>query len=227
MSADSNASILFDAAGKPLAVTPATVLPSAQSSILVSGCDYAATPGAQAVKVDNVGNVWTLNSDLGPGSATAAMHLRTPLLNGTSQNMVVNGSSTNQTFKWAAASTTASYVITGLAFVMTTSALGFKGIYFGTNQATLANGILAQATIGGVARQLANIKINEDFLSFSGPVVISTSGATDALTARLLFRQPINAGSGDSISVVIRDNLTTSGTVYYLSAYVSGMQFTT
>lgn len=226
MSTDSNASILFDTAGRPLSATPATALPTAQSSLLVSGSDYAATPGAQAMKVDALGNVWTYNSDLGPGSSPAAMHLRTPLLNGTSQNMVVNALTTNQTFKWTPPTTTASYILTGLMFVMTTSSLGFKGMYFGTSQSTLANGILAQVNIGSSRTQLANIKINEDFLSFSGPVVISTSGSTDALTARLTFRQPIVAGSGDGVSVIIRDNLTATNTIYYLSAYVSGMQIT-
>lgn len=235
----SNAAILVDGQGRPVTSQPTTALATgtlAQTSVLVSGSDYAATPNAQTPKVDASGNQYVLTAQNGPNGATGANVLRTPVLNSSSQSLIVNGATTNVAFTWVPSTTTASYIITGINFVISSYSVIMQGKYWMALSGGLTNGILVQVSSGGVFSTLATLKINEDFLSFSGIPTINLSGSTDYIQARLSFSQPIAANSGDGVRITVRDNLTTNtgggllsaGTanLYYASAYVEGIRLT-
>jgi hypothetical protein len=144
------------------------------------------------------------------------------LLNGTSDDMTIDGSSTPVEFKFVADSTgTYDY------FIQDVSVHGQdNGIKYYSNflaMSVLTNGLLVQATTEAGTRDLTinPIKRTEDFkheftrgkpynYSFEQPPGI------DDVLATLEFPQPIilRAGTSDKISIYVRDNLTSVTTLH-------------
>ena len=83
----------------------------------------------------------------------------------------------------------------------------------------LPNGILLEITVGGDTSTLGVIKQTEDFLAISGGFgsaagdFLDRDGTNDVMTATIALGggAKLTAGSGDKVSVTIRDDTTDSG----------------
>lgn len=147
-------------------------------------------------------------------------------LNTGSHDMKVNGGGTDVPF-WFPADATDDIVLTGLRIVFSANTIDFDGSSFGKGS-ELSTGIQVNivADNGAFVEELANITLNEDFfrlLQFS----ISQAGTTDAMAATLPFggRVVLEAGTGDKVEVIIRDNMTGAALgVNYLTATLYGVK---
>lgn len=236
--------LLYDWSGKPVSTAaapltcrPAQALSAPQGGVVALGSDYAAAPLAQVPRIDPTGNLHVISTPNGPESTSAANAIRAPLTTTAGvSSMVVNAGNTNAVYSWSAATSTASYLITGINFVISASSVIMKGGYWMALLGGLTDGVLVQASSQGVYSQLAVLKINEDFLAYCHPANINVIGSTDFIQARIPLKQPIKAGSGDGVQVVVRDNLNTntggglftSGTpnLYYMHAFAEGIRLT-
>lgn len=150
------------------------------------------------------------------------------LLNGGSEDMVVNGGTTPVVFSYDA-DTTDGYniLLTSLRLVFSAAFFEFSGATFGKGGGALSTGVCVDivADNGMFVDQLAVLNVNEDFLrllDFS----ISQSGATDVLAASLPFggRVLLEGGTSDNLTVTVRDNLTIGARgINYFTATVYGV----
>ena len=142
-------------------------------------------------------------------------------VNGSSENMLVDGSSTVVNFDFVA-DPTDDLAINSLLLVFSADDFEFDGSSFGPNS-VLSNGIDLQTIIGGVTTTVFCIKQNEDFLRVPGRTpIVNNTGPKDIMAIDLSFGGlvKLTAGSADKVRVQIQDNLTSvklkylTGTVY-------------
>lgn len=130
-------------------------------------------------------------------------------------DLVVDGSTTAQTFTFGADPAKDLYV-NEVRLVLTTLNLTFDGNSFG-NQMALGNGCLVEITAdNGKTGVLGNIKINEDLLKFATPSMglpVAQNGDFDVImvSRTLSGAMILRAGTSDNIKVTIRDDIVFAG----------------
>lgn len=114
--------------------------------------------------------------------------------------------------------------INELRFIMSISQVKFNGDSFGSRRA-LTNGISIEVQSDQSYTLLANIRINEEFLSFNAPgnIVLMGSGSEDVVISGLNLAGAVvlRAGSGDFVKVTVRDDLT-HPSYYHLRCAIYG-----
>lgn len=195
-------------------------------SKIVTVIDDVTTPANKRFMVEaDIKPGASINTVVGNVAATGAVSEL--LLNGSSEDMVVDGSSTPVIFSYNAEATY-DVQLTSLRLVFSAAFFDFIGASFGKGGGALSNGIEVKITAnnGDFVSTMAVLKVNEDFLrllEFS----ISQSGSTDVMAASVVFggRILLKSGSSDKVEVTINDNLTAgSRGIYYFTANAYGIQ---
>lgn len=140
------------------------------------------------------------------------------LLNSSSKDLTVDGSSVNVTFSYSPGS--GSVRINALSCILKddgTTDLNKFGVLTG-----LTNGLLIKATISGVDYQITVIKDNADFVTrfsknhFGSGAILSLLGvptpegfgnSNNTFIGRMELPHPLILTDSDAISVVVRDNI--------------------
>lgn len=135
------------------------------------------------------------------------------LLNGSSSEMAVNGSSTPVEFSFTPASGE-TWVLSSLSILIMDSGLTLYS-YFGAINSGLTNGLQLILGINGNTYEIANVKNNAELvLTFSSDsTIMPPSGfleVGDAYMGTFKFSAPIllSNSTGDFIKIKVRDNLT-------------------
>lgn len=135
------------------------------------------------------------------------------LLNGSVDDMAVDGSVANQTFEIAPPADQIWRISQWAIFIQDEK--GFDITSYGSN-GVLTNGMLVQGTFGGATSDLLSfpIKSNADIISVTYEMDLKTFGnADDVLIARWRFTDcgqfvRLDGSQGDKLKVVIRDDMT-------------------
>jgi len=142
--------------------------------------------------------------------------------NGTSPNLLVDGSATPVEFVYNAhASQDTS--LQELHFTLASNSITFGSNYFGSTSGPLSNGLLVEVTSGGVTGTVANLVQNEDFVTFSSPGgfqwVVSSK---DLLSSTYLIGGGLvlKGGTSDKVKITVRDDIDSAGV--YLRCFVKG-----
>jgi len=220
--------VLYDASGNPIGVVlDGSVYRLETRTRLSDGTNYQ-----DFIQDTDNGNVWRAQTEalIAPGS-TVNIGTGIPsnpadlvigfCLNGSSKNMLVDGSGTAVNFDFGPSGSDI-YAIQELLLVFTADDFEFDGLSFGPNVA-LTTGINVQTVIDSNVTILSNVSSNEDFLRFPGrPPIVNNTGPKDLLAASLGFGGLVKlyGADGDSIRVTINDDLTSvkfkylTGTVF-------------
>jgi len=146
------------------------------------------------------------------------------LMNGGSEDMLVNGSGTPVAFTYAPGAGTV-VAVESLQLVFAADDFEFDGSSFGPNSA-LSNGIKVETDVGGSVVEIFNITQNEDFLRIPGrPPIVNNTGPKDILAASFAFGSlaRLDGDDSDQMIVTVRDNLT-SVKFKYLTATIYGSE---
>ena len=134
-----------------------------------------------------------------------------------SSNMLVDGSAVPKVFSYNA-DPIKDIKLSEFRLVLSASSLDFVGHNFG-DITELTNGIRIVVKSNGVLTDLANIKVNEDLLSFhsTGSIFVDESGPRDVISVGYLLGGAIvlKGGTDDYLGIIIRDNLTSSSFAYF------------
>lgn len=156
------------------------------------------------------------------GVANVANTIALPMLSSGAAALNVNGGTTAQVFSVAAQSKLVTIYAVRIVFVFT--AVAFNGTNFGN--AAITKGIAIGATISGAAQgPAATLKTNEDFFLLNGSATLTSPGTGILLNGSCLFNQPLAAGSSDTVTVTVQDNLSGTNNVYG-RAYAYGIRAT-
>lgn len=128
------------------------------------------------------------------------------LLNGTAENMAVNGSATAQVYAHAISSGETWY-ISSLRLCIT-DGVGWGPTKFGDITGSLTNGVLIEYSSGGINYQILNIKNNTNMLGFEVKLIPDIMGVGTTAVLIYTFQPNITLVAGDYVRVSIRDNLT-------------------
>lgn len=183
-------SILFNTSGSPIGTT----FDGTNTRLCVDSRPYLGVSAQQ--------QAW--------GAAPAVQTLAVPLVKSGSPALNVNGSSTPVTFSMP--SNTKLQTIYALRLVFTFTTVTFNGSNFGA--AAITNGISIGYSVGGSTGTIYTIKTNEDFYLANGGGLLTSAGTGILVTSVVLFNQPLGAGSTDTITVTISDNLTVTNILY-------------
>lgn len=190
------------------------------ASILFNTDGYAV-----GVVQDNLTYRLQVETNIKPGSSILAgavpndpqLIIASKLLNGSSSNMLVDGSVSPVSFKYNADSLK-DIKLSELRLVLVANSLDFIGTHFGAIS-TLTNGVNLEVKSNGVVTTLANLKLNEDFLLFhsTNSIFLNESGPKDVIAAGYLLGGAIvlKAGTDDYLGIVIQDNLTDTSFAYF------------
>lgn len=213
---------LYDHNGNPLSVQDGVAYPAGNDHLLIGGVhesdgntyharmrDDFATPATKRILVEAaIAPGSSIATTTGASAGEGAVAER--LLNGSSYDMVVNGSGTPVTFQFDALPVD-DVVLNSLRLVFSAGFFDFTGNAFGKGGGALSNGVTASivSNNGAFSGQLAELMVNEDFLrllDFS----VSQAGSTDVMAASVPFTGNIRlvGGSSDYVRVTINDNLT-------------------
>ena len=183
----------------------------------------------------NTGGIYAMLPSVGSGPAVRAV--QRVFSNGAATDMTVDGSNTAQVFSIAPQASSLSISGVGLEMI-TVNNIVFSGASFGGRYynpgllgvgagyfppGALAKGLMLQVTSGGVTTVLANLTVNEDFMTsqmgFTGG---SLTGATDNIRCRFEMRQPLVMGTSDQLSWTVRDNMNNNQGIVELRSYAWG-----
>jgi len=190
------------------------------ASILFNTDGYAV-----GVVQDNLTYRLQVETNIKPGSSILAgavpndpqLIIASKLLNGSSSNMLVDGSVSPVSFKYNADSLK-DIKLSELRLVLVANSLDFIGTHFGAIS-TLTNGVNLEVKSNGVVTTLANLKLNEDFLLFhsTNSIFLNESGPKDVIAAGYLLGGAIvlKAGTDDYLGIVIQDDLTNTSFAYF------------
>jgi len=135
--------------------------------------------------------------------------------NNGSPSLNVDGSDTPVVFSFDA-DAYQDTIVHELRVGVTTQDFVFDGTKFGLKD-SLDNGVLIEVVLSGQAYELANIKLNEDWLFFSNSsagvgTILNNTGPKDVMAVGFGFESvTLSAGSSDQIRVTIRDDLSGGG----------------
>lgn len=180
---------------------------------------------ADAATVIQDGSAYRLQVEATTGEPATTNLVREFLENGGSNSLIVNGSGTPVAFTFSAHATN-DYVLSQLRFVMSADSIGLTNTSFGKGS-SLSNGILISATVNnGDALTLGNIQRNVGFAQFSS-FDLFQAGIDELLIATIAFggRTLLVGGSGDVITVTIRDNLSSASLgLEYFTASITALE---
>lgn len=151
------------------------------------------------------------------------------LLNGTNSSMIVNGSGTPVAFSYAPASNQTA-VIQSIDFLITAGSITFNGSRFLAANA-MTNGLAYYATTNGVQNIFSVFKINEDFPSLNTSCSYWAAvgggllgGGTNAvMNCSMKTSISLNGANGDSLGILVRDALTsTGGNLIFCASTIQG-----
>lgn len=231
--------ILFDAQGNAMAVHDGVAVPVDTPHYLVGGRgesdsfayhmrmrDDVTTPAIKRMMVEAaIAPGSTITTTSGATAGTGAISER--LLNGSSFNMVVDGSGGPITFQFDADPDN-DIQLTSLRLVFSASSFQFDGNAFGRGGGPLGVGVSLDIVSddGAFAGQLSELIVNEDFLRLLD-FEISQAGSTDVMAASIPFSGNVLlvAGSSDNISVTINDALDAGNRgITYFTSTVYGVE---
>lgn len=144
------------------------------------------------------------------------------VLNGTSDNLLVDGDPTPVVFTYAA-DPTKDISILEVKFVIVANSLTFGANNFGSSGGPLTNGVLVEVTSNGNTGTVFNLRQNEDFVHFASPGgfdwIVSSK---DMIYSLWLVGGGLKlyAGTGDNIKVTVRDDIDSVG--LYFKCFVKG-----
>ena len=220
--------VLYDSTGNPVGVVlDGSVYRLETRTRLSDGTNYQ-----DLIQDNENGGVWRAQTEalLAPGSR---VNIGTGIpsnpadlvigfcVNGSSENMLVNGSVTPIDFDFGPSGSDV-YALQELMIVFTADDFEFDGVSFGPNN-YLINGIKICTVIDSVEVTLTTIRRNEDFLRFPGrPPIVNNTGPKDLLAASFGFGGlvKLRGSDGDLIHLTVQDDLTSvkfkylTGTVF-------------
>lgn len=177
------------------------------------------------VLADVSGNlkVTTVGSDIPADPSAFVLEF---LLNGSSDDMLVDGSVTPVSFEKGPTVTNEVWSIRELLMTFTADDFEFDGASFGSLSA-LTNGILVNIVKASVSTNVFTVVQNEDFLRVPGRTpLVNNTGPKDVLGAALSFQGLVlNQADGDVVRMIIQDNLT-SVKLKYLTATLFAVKVT-
>jgi hypothetical protein len=144
------------------------------------------------------------------------------VLNGTSDDLRVDGGTTPVAFTYEA-DPTSDISLLEMKFVLVSNSITFGSNYFGSKSGPLTNGLLVEVTSNGNTGTIELIKQNEEFVFFASPGgfdwVVSSK---DMIYSTWLIGGglKLTAGSGDKITVTVQDDLSSCGV--YFKCFVKG-----
>ncbi len=231
---------LYDHNGNALSVQDGVAYPAGNDHLLVGGVhesdgntyhsrmrDDTTTAALKRIMVEAAIAPGSQITTISGGGAVTEESFTEFLTNAThAEDMVQDGSGGDIIYDYDADGTNDTH-LTGLRLTFSANSFNFTGDAFGKANSGLTTGILVRYTVnGGSSRDLATIMFNEDFLrllEFS----ISQAGNEDAMAASIIFGGDtvLEAGSGDKVEVLIRDDLTANSFgVFYLTATLYGFE---
>jgi hypothetical protein len=140
-----------------------------------------------------------------------------------SPSLLVDGSTTPVVFTYSADGT---YDISlqEIKFTFVSNSITFGNDYFGSTSGPLTNGTLVQATVNnGTTVTVYNLVQNESFVNFASPGGFNwIVSSKDLMSSTYVIGGGLKlvAGTGDQISVTVRDDISSSGV--YFRCYVKG-----
>ena len=144
------------------------------------------------------------------------------VLNGGSDDLRVDGSTTPVAFTYGA-DATYDISILDVKFVLAANSITFGTNYFGSESGPLSNGVLVEVTSNGNTGTVDTLKTNEDFVFFASPGGFNwIVSSKDMIYSGWLVGGGLKlyAGTGDNIKVTIRDDLTSAGV--FFKCFVKG-----
>ncbi len=178
----------------------------------IDGNDTAIKGGSDSTVIGNIGDRLKITSEVTSVAEKDVMYFFTKLLNGSSSDMFVNGSSTPVYFEYAPASGQTSYLECLIFQLQDSGTTTFDK--FGAITA-LTNGITILIKSKGTEYTFANFKNNETIMMVFNThgLITPTSGfieQSDTYIGAVHFQKPIKLqnSTGDYIKFKINDNLT-------------------
>lgn len=144
------------------------------------------------------------------------------VLNGASDNLLVDGDPTPVVFTYAA-DPTKDISVLEVKFVIVANRLTFGANNFGSSGGPLTNGVLVEVTSNGNTGTVFNLRQNEDFVHFASPGgfdwVVSSK---DMIYSLWLVGGGLKlyGGTADNIKVTVRDDIDSVGR--YFKCFVKG-----
>lgn len=193
--------LLVDTNNNELPVQDNVTIPASTPGLIIMGSDQDGK--AQRLAVSPLGNLLVTIS---PGDIPPARVVRQDLLNGSNENMVVNGSGTPVPFSFPADATDDIYV-TKLVMMISTDSIQTNYSYF-IQKPGLTNGCLLEIRSNSVTYELANFKITEDFFKLPEiPFVEAGLAKAVMVVSYPLPQLALVGGSADFVKMTIRDEL--------------------
>lgn len=153
----------------------------------------------------------------------------TALKNGSSSNMAVNGSVTPQVFSYAAGAQNDSEVESMCLIAEFTGSVAIGNKFIADAVGTLANGLLVEAQMNGVAYTFGNLKRTRDLIEISQPQggLNIIAGTTSLI--QIFFYLPAHSkvaktgtfSPDDFIKATVRDNLTS---LSFMEIFLQGIK---
>lgn len=186
-------------------------------SAIIAQREGAAVQDFHPVQADVSGNlkVTTVGSDIPADPSAFVLRF---LLNGSSENLRVDGSVTPVTFEQGPTTTDEIWSIRELLLTFTADDFSFDGLSFGPNP-KLSSGIKIEIIKNSVATEVFLVVQNEDFLRVPGRTpLVNNTGPKDVLGAALSFQGLVlEEATSDLVRVTVQDDLT-SVKLKYLAA---------
>jgi hypothetical protein len=147
--------------------------------------------------------------------------VRQNLLNGSSDDLVVDGSGTSVDFEYEPGSGK-SIRVYEVRFVISTGSMRFKNSDFFDRPGPLSNGCLFTVKTGGTEYDLVNFTITEDFLRLpsSAGNFVNFTGLEDLMVMSYPLNVLLEDSNSDFIRMRIRDNLS-EGTGYITNTFTA------
>lgn len=201
--------------------------------VVISGDDGAGDSKVPSVKDDATTPAdkrLLVEADIKPGASVITVPQAVPsdvslitrdfCRNGSSEDLLVDASPGSPDIFTFDADPTDDIILSELRMVITSDELKFDGQSFAKNS-SLSNGVLIEVISDGNTVQLANLKLNEDFLSFPsvGGITVELGGSKDLLAAGYnLSGTVLKAGTADKVKITVRDDVEGSDANYFVCA---------
>jgi hypothetical protein len=144
--------------------------------------------------------------------------------NGGSDDLSIDGSSVPVEFV-VNADASDDIILYEVRFVMVVNSLSIDGTSFGSISA-LTNGVLLTVKSNSIETNIANLQINEDFLSLYSPggTYLEYAAENDFIVSGMYFggNTKLYAGSSDFVKITVRDDLSSAAKFKYFTCTVHG-----
>lgn len=224
MSADSPASILYDADGHAVGVvldgsiyrlqTASKIGKGSVDLVHLEALDVASGVGRlKATLYSPEGEAIAFGSVPSSAEAIANDFVKDGSSN---TSLLANGSSTPVVYTYPA-DADHDVSLQEIKFVMASNSITFGNGYFGATSGPLTNGLLIEVVSGGDAGTIANLRQDEDFVNLASPGGFSwVVSSKDMLSSTYLVGGALKLihGTSDMVRVTVRDNLS-SCAVYF------------